>query len=250
MVGVLLFGLFNIATSNIALGDTHEEVQTAEAVKDPVDYIILQLLSQTAPIVTAVMGLGFDFLRRRGIQISAESEKYFTSSISSMVSRQSKWIYEEMRDNKQHWDDIDKNDPKVTEIRVFPKSLGKKARDNVIEHFTKMLESDELTGHAKKILKKNLPELVEIAVTDNNKKLSVASKGLIRDLTPLAIDALLLNVDKQDVMKNEEKTKKLVENAIDVIKKNFDFEEIVFHDNFADLFVKATLKEKLEKYNK
>lgn len=240
MVGVLLFGLFNIATANSALGATHDKIENA---KDPVDYIILQLLAQTGPIVASVMGLGFDFLRRRGIQISAESEKYFTSSISSMVNRQSKMIYEEIRDNKAKWTQIDRGNGIVID-RDFPKSLGIEAKKNVLKHFQEMLTSNELTGHAKKILGENLPELVEIAVTDNNKKLSDTSKNLIRDLAPLAIDALLLNVDKKDVKKN---TEKLVNDAIDVIKKNFDFEEIVFHKDFADLFVKATLKEKLEK---
>jgi len=239
MVGVLLFGLFNAATSVYA----QEPSTNAGATKDPVDYIILQLLTQTGPIVTAVMGIGFDFLRRRGIQISAESEKYFTSSISSMVSRQSKLIYEEIRDNKAKWTQIDKENGIVDE-RDFPKSLGEEAKKNVLKHFQEMLTSDELTGRAKKILGANLPELVEIAVTDNNKKLSDTSKNLIRDLAPLAIDALLLMQDKKDVKKDPEK---IVNEAINVIKKNFDFEEIVFHEDFAKLFVKAELNKKLEK---
>jgi len=138
-----------MAASSYAQENETITIKDGEPTPDPVDLIITQLLTQVAPITGSILAIGFDYLRRRGIQISADAEKYFVESISSLAARQSKWIYEELRDNKTPWIQKDRDDYKITKERNFPKSLGVQAKENVFNHLTKMLTSKEFTGHAK-----------------------------------------------------------------------------------------------------
>jgi len=105
-----------------------------------------------------------------------------------------------------------------------------------------MLTSKEFTGHARKMLGENLSELIEVAVTKNNKELTERGRNLIRDLAPLAIDSLLLLKDK-DTAKNQ--ANEIIKEAMKAIQKNFDFEEIQYDTNFAEMFVRAELYKKI-----
>jgi len=240
-IALITFGIFNIATNSFA---QEPEIPFPENLtkEEILNYIILKALAQLGPLVAGGVTIGLDYLRRRGIQISADAEKYLTESISSLVSEKSKWIYEQIRDDKAKWDKIDKEKHNITTPKLFPKSLGKQAKDDVVAHFTKMLTSNEFTGHAKKILKDNLPELVEAAVAKNNKELSERGRNLIRELGPLAIDSLLLLKDK-DTAKNQ--ANEIIKEAMKTIRKNFDFEEIQYDTNFAEMFVRAELSKKI-----
>ena len=241
LIGLLVFGLYNMAASSYAQENKtiNEDKETPQ---DPVDLIITQLITQVAPITGSILAIGFDYLRRRGIQISVDAEKYFTDSISSLAARQSKLIYEELRDNKAYWVQKDRDEYKITKEKNFPKSLGVQAKDNVFQHLTKMLTSKEFTGHARKMLGENLSELIEVAVTKNNKELTERGRNLIHDLAPLAVDSLLLLKDR-DTAKNQ--VNEIIKEAMEAIQKNFDFEEIQFDKNFAEMFVRAELNKKL-----
>ncbi len=162
-----------------------------------------------------------------------------------MVGNQSKWIYEQIRDNKAHWVKKDLDTFKITEERSFPKGLGKQAKDNVFKQLTETLTSEQFRKHTKETLGKNLGDLIEAAVTKNNQELTEKGRNLIRELTPLAIDSLLLLTDKDEVKKEEGK-KKIIEDAMESIKKNFDFEEIMFDRNFAEMSIKAELHKNIE----
>ncbi len=240
-IALLTFGIFNMATNSFAqeLEVPFPENLTKEEI---LNYIILKALAQIGPVVAGGVGIGIDYLRRRGIQISADAEEYLTNSISSLAARQSKWIYEELRDNKAKWVQKDQDEYNITKPKNFPKSLGVKAKDNVFQHLTKMLTSKEFTGHARKMLGENLSELIEVAVTKNNKELTERGRNLIRDLAPLAIDSLLLLKDK-DTAKNQ--ANEIIKEAMKAIQKNFDFEEIQYDTNFAEMFVRAELYKKI-----
>jgi len=76
----------------------------------------------------------------------------------------------------------------------------------------------------------------------NNQELTERDRKLITDLAPLAIDSLLLQKDK-DTAKNQDN--EIIKEAIKAIQKNFDFEEIQYDTNFAEMFVRAELYKKI-----
>ena len=75
-----------------------------------------------------------------------------------------------------------------------------------------------------------------------DKELTERGRKLIHDLAPLAIDSLLLLKNK-DTAKNQ--ANEIIREAMETIQKNFDFEEIQFDRNFAEMFVRAELNKKL-----
>ena len=84
---------------------------------------------------------------------------------------------------------------------------------------------------------------IEVAVTQNNKVLTDRSRNLIKDLTPLIIDSLLLEYNSKDDAKKAKQ--KIIDAAKKSIKENFDFEEIMFDGKLAELFVKSELNKKI-----
>jgi len=218
--------------------------QKNESSEEIQNLIIAQLLTQVGPITAAIVGIGIDYLRRRGIQISAEAEEYFVNSISSSVANQSRWIYEELRDNKAEWTKKDR-EKNITEERAFPKSLGEQAKMNVINQLKEMLISKEFTSNTREVLSANMGQLVEIAVTQNNKKLTERGRKLIHGLAPVAVDSLLLPLKSKDeaIKKRDE----IIKSAMQLITNNFNFEEIQFDKNFAEMFVRSELYKKIGK---
>ena len=84
---------------------------------------------------------------------------------------------------------------------------------------------------------------IETAVTHNNKQLTERSRNLIRDLSPLIIDAILLDYNSKDDAKNAKQ--KIVESAKQAIQENFDFEEILYDKKLAEIFVKSELNKRI-----
>lgn len=245
LIGLLAFGLFNSVTS---FAETQNQTKNIDdSPKNLQDLIAIQLLTQVGPITAAIVGLGIDYLRRRGMQISGDAEEYFVNSISSLVANQSRWIYKEIRDNKRVWVEKDR-EKGIIEERDFPKSLGDQAFNNVLEQLNEMLRSNEFTSNAKEILSTNVKQLIETAVTKNNKELTERGRDLISKIAPLAVDSLLLPLRTKDEMKK--KQDEIINEAMKAIQKSFDFEQIQFDKNFAELFVKAKLYQKIDEIKK
>lgn len=231
---LIVFGSYNMVSSYAQQDNTDKDLWKPKTIQE---FIIVQLLTQVGPITGGIVGIGIDYLRRRGIQISGEAEEYLVNFTSSLVARESKWIYEQLRDNSKYRDSLSQG--------RLPLELGKEAKQRVFSHLNKMIDSKEFTGHARTILRDNLSEIIESAVAKNNKELTDRSRKLIREMAPLAVDSILLFAKDKDEIKNEKE--KIINQAIESIKKSFDFEEIMFDRNFAEMFVKSTLQEKIEK---
>jgi len=210
---------------------------------DLINYAIAQGLSQIGPILAGALPLGFSFLRKHGIKIDQDAEAYFIKTIPSLVENQSRWIYEQMKDPKKlkKYRDMDKEAGEKE--KAFPKSLGKAAFDNVKGSLTEMLTSNGFVKATKKILTQNMETVIETAVTKNNKALTDRSRNLIKDLTPLIIDSLLLGFDSPKDAKAAKQ--KIIDDATKSIKENFDFEEIIFDGKYADIFVKSELNKRI-----
>lgn len=238
-VGLIVFGLFNMATQSYAESGVLDSLEPA----DLINYAIVQGLSQIGPILAGALPLGFSYLRKHGIKIDKDAEAYFVKTIPKLVENQSRWIYEQMKDKnilkKYQEEDKKAGLPK----KSFPKSLGKAALTNVTNELTSMLNSEGFRDATKKILTDNMKDLIESAVTQNNKVLTDRSRNLIKDLTPLIIDSLLLDYNSKDDAKAAKK--KIIDAAAKSIKENFDFEEIIFDEKLAEIFVKSELNKKI-----
>lgn len=242
-LGVISFGLFNMATYSYAVTSEGIDLPVGLTSEELINYAIVQGLSQVGPILAGALALGFDYLRKNGIKIDKDAEKYFVDTIPKLVENQSRWIYEQMKDKdklQKYRDDDAKNG---LPPKLFPTSLGKAALGNVTNELTRMLESEGFRNSTKKILTENITDLIESAVTQNNKVLTDRSRNLIKDLTPLIIDSLLLEYDSKDDAKAARD--KIISAGMESIKKNFDFEEIIFDENLAKIFVKSELNKRI-----
>lgn len=242
-VGLIVFGLFNMATQSYAA--SHDGINLPESLKpeDLINYAIAQGLSQIGPILAGALPLGFRYLQKQGIKIDADAEAYFIKTIPSLVENQSRWIYEQMKD-KDILKKYQEEDKKAgLSKKSFPNSLAKKALENVTNDLTRMLTSEGFRDSTKSILTKNMTNVIEAAVTQNNKVLTDRSRNLIKDLTPLIIDSLLLEYNSKDDAKAAKKN--IIDAATKSIKENFNFEEIMFDENLAEIFIKSDLNKRI-----
>jgi hypothetical protein len=232
-----------MATQSYATSHEGINIPASLEPEDLINYAIVQGISQIGPILAGALPLGFSFLRKQGIKIDQDAEVYFIKTIPNLVENQSRWIYEQMKDpdKLQKYHKMDKDSG--LEERAFPKSLGIAALNNVKGSLTEMLTSKGFVKSTKSILTENMETLIETAVTKNNKELTDRSRNLIKDLTPLIIDSLLLEFNSADDAKAAKE--KIINDATTSIKNNFDFEEIIFDRNFADIFVKSELNKRI-----
>ena len=93
-VGLIVFGLFNVATQSYAQPPVPDSLTPHELI----NYAIAQGLSQIGPILAGALPLGFSYLRKHGIKIDKDAEAYFVKTIPKLVENQSRWIYEQMKD--------------------------------------------------------------------------------------------------------------------------------------------------------
>lgn len=232
-IGSLLFGTYNSSQSFAQQpGTTATTPVIAEG--SLLDTIIVKLLAEVGPIVAAVVTIGIQYLRKKGVEISADAEETFKQSASSIVQKQSKWIYEQMRDNPDYAGELGKG--------RIPKDLGQKAKENVIGDLSTLLEDDKFTGSTKEVLRKNLPGLVERMVTENKRKMSEICGELLDKLVPLAVDSALLNLKSKEEVR--EKAQEITIQAVNAVAEVFDKEEILYSRDVIDMMVKAEIYRK------
>jgi hypothetical protein len=235
------FGTFNLATNTFA--QQTEVPQQGDALSERVIFIIIErLLAEVGPIVGGAVMIGVQFARKKGLAISAEAEEYFVNSAKSFVSEQSRWMYEQLRDNKKHWEDLDAGQKRHE--GGIPKSLGQEAKKRVIERLLVELKSDEFTKATTSLLRENLDSLVERTVTEHNKEITNKSRQIIFELAPLAIDAALMPFRTKDEIHTN--ISLIVNTALESIKKRFDFEEVAYDNGLAEMTIKAALRNKMD----
>ncbi|MGQ0772725.1 MAG: hypothetical protein ACT4NT_08155 [Nitrososphaerota archaeon] len=234
------FGTWNLAQNGFA---QQTEIQQDDDFSKKIAFIIIErLLAEVGPIVGGAVMIGTQFARKKGLAISAEAEEYFVKSTSSFVADQSRWIYEQLRDNKEHWYALDAKQNQKSHEGGLPKSLGQEAKKRVIDSLIIELKSDEFTKKTASLLRENIVPLVERMVTENNRQLTSRGRQMIFELAPIAVEAAILPFKtRQEIY---EKIESITDAALISIKKSFDFEEVAFDENLAKMTVKAELQKK------
>jgi hypothetical protein len=235
------FGTINLAVNSFAQ-QTELPTQEESLAERIVFIIIERILSEVGPIVGGAVMIGVSFARKKGLAISAEAEEYFVNSARSFVSEQSRWMYEQLRDNRKHWEGL--NGGQNVHEGGLPKSLGQEAKKRVIERLLVELRSDEFTKTTASLLRDNLDSLVERTVTEHNKEITARGREMIFELAPLAVEAALLPLKTKEEI--PDKIDSIVNTALVAIKKRFDFEEIAYDNNLAELTIKAELRKKID----
>jgi len=242
---LISFGTFNLTTS---FGQESSSEVTVQCVDEkgnkvpcakPMDLfiqnILEQLLSTIGPLVAGAVTMGIQFARKQGLKISAEAEEYFVKSAKSFVENQSRYIYKQFRDNEEYRAELLQG--------RMPKKLGQDVFNETKKQLLNELKSDEFTKATKQMLTENIDSLIERTLSENKKEVAVRVKNLLKELTPLAVDAALLYYKNDDI---EAKKDEIISKALESVNKNFESEYLIMSANNARMYIEAELKRKLE----
>lgn len=232
------FGLFNLSMSGLAAGMEHEEIDRSEQQKERdafVNTVVLNLISQTGPLVGGAALFVIQFLRKQGVAISADAEEYFVNTAKSFVANQSRSLYKTIRDKPEFRDAL-------LQGRI-PPGLGEIALENVKKELRKELESQEFTDTTRKMLDDNLGPLIERYLTENKKELADRGRKLLIDLVPTAVGAALLAFNTPEEARK--KKDPLVKEALEAVAKSLDFQEILIPQADIEMMVKSELNKKI-----
>lgn len=201
-----------------------------------VQNILEQLLSTVGPIVAGAVSMGISFARKKGLQISADAEEYFVNSAKSFVENQGRYVFKQFMENPEYHQQLAKG--------KMPPKLGKEIFQNVKSQLLTELKSDELTKTARIMLTENLDSLIERALSESKNDSALKVRKMLGEFVPLAVESALLYVKEQDI--DNEQKKRIVENALDMVAKNFDSEYIIMSVENAKMYIEAELNQKLK----
>jgi hypothetical protein len=238
-ISVTIFGIINITTEKLANAQLEEQILT-EPVFVPhslLDLLILNLLGQIGPIVGGIVSIGISFIRKQGLKISADAEEYIVNSTKSFVETQSRLIYREIKNNPRYIEYL-KNG-------TWPEELKKKALENVKAQLLVEMQSDEFTRTARQMLQDNLEPLIERFVTEHKDEMSKKTRNMLKEQMPIVIDSVLLLYKTPDEV--HEKTGEIVNQALQILEKNFDYENMLFSNEIAETYIRAELNKRVGK---
>jgi len=247
MMSIVLisFGSFNIINNVFAQSEElsvkcfdseGKETYCAKPMDLFLQNILEQLLSTVGPIVAGAVSMGITFARKKGLQISAEAEEYFVNSARSFVENQSRYVFKQFMENSEYREQLAKG--------KMPDKLGKEIFQNVKSQLLTELESDELTKTARSMLTANLDSLIERTLSESKNESAQKARKLLGEFVPLAVDSALLYVKEREI--NDEQKKKIVQNALDMVAKNFDNEYVIMSVKSAKMYIEAELNQKLK----
>lgn len=255
-IALLGFGVFNLSNLTFAQSDDTVTtfVESDESVSFTERLIVLaveQLLTIVGPITGSVVLMFTKFLNKKGIKISEETQEYFAKTASNYVQNESRYMFKQFTDkNAQHHTELRTYFADLADGKnpSFPKEFGHAMRTRTAENLKRELKSDSFSGAAKKMLKNNLTTIIETAVSKNHQDTANRAKNLLVDLVPTAIDSALLYNESNSLTK--EQKEKIIETAVESLKKNFDQEYIIMSVSTAKMYLEAELKKRINPEDK
>ena len=233
-IGLMVFGTINLSAN--VFGETSENIETSRSFGEELAILVIEnLLTIVLPIVIGAVKMGLQFARTKGLQISADAEEYIVNQTQSFVENQYRFMFKELKENSEHLEAL--------KAGKFPKELSRKALANVQTQLKKELESDEFTKETRKMLLDNLDPLIERYVTKSKNERLARTSELLKELTPLAVDALLLAY-KTTEEANEQK-EKILQDAKEKIVKHLKEQMLLVSEDLVDTYVRAELKNKV-----
>jgi len=238
-IGLMAFGTVNLSISVFA--QTPETEEEDRSIGEVIAILVFEnFLTIVLPIVIGAVRMGVQFARTKGLQISAEAEEYIVNQTQSFVDNQFRFMFKELKDDPSHLEALRNG--------TFPKELSQKALANVKTQLKKELESDEFTNVTRQMLLDNLDPLIERYVTKSKNERLVRASGLLKELSPLAVDALLLSYKTTDDA--EAQKEEIIRSAINKIKKHLKDQLLLVPEDLIDTHVRADLKNKINPVSK
>ena len=250
-ISLLGFGVFNLSNTIYAQDNDTPDPLPASNTDIPLheQLIILaveQLLTIVAPITGSVVLMFTQFLNKKGIKISQETQEYFANTASNYVQNEARYLFKQFTDkNSKHHNELRTyfDDLATGKLPSFPKEFGKAIHERTAKNLTQELRSDSFSKAAKKMLKNNLETIIETAVSKNHQDSANRAKNLLLDLVPTAIDSALLYYEDKTL--DDEQKKKIIDTAIESLKRNFDQEYIIMSIEKAKMYLQAELKNRM-----
>jgi len=238
-IGLMAFGTVNLSISVFAQTPETEE-KDRPFVEEIAILVFENFLTVVLPLVVGAVRMGVQFARSKGLQISAEAEEYIVNQTQSFVDNQFRFMFKELKDDPSHLEALRNG--------TFPKELSQKALANVKTQLKKELESDEFTNVTRQMLLDNLDPLIERYVTKSKNERLARASGLLKELSPLAVDALLLSYKTTDDA--EAQKEEIIRSAINKIKKHLKDQLLLVPEDLIDTHVRADLKNKINPVSK
>ena len=247
-ISIILISFGSVNIINNVFAQTPEEISVrcfdsegnqilcAKPIDLFVQNILEQLLSTVGPIVAGAVSMGISFARKKGLQISADAEEYFVNSAKSFVYNQGRYAFKQFMENPEYHQQLAKG--------KMPPELGKKIFQNVKSQLLTELKSDELTKTTRIMLTENVDSLIERALSESKNDAAQKARKMLGELVPLAVESALLYVKEQEISDGQKK--KIVENALEMVAKNFDSEYIIMSAENAKMYIEAELNQKLK----
>ncbi len=233
-IGIILviFGTINITVDRFVLAQTIQNNNGDSYIAQNIsEVIILRLITEVGPITGGIVTIGINFARKQGLKISADAEEYLVKSTKSFVENQSRLIYKEIKNNKDH--------VKYLKQGIIPDELKKKALQNVKEQMLVEIQSDEFTKTAKDMLKSNIESLVERFVTEHKNDLADKTKNMLKEIIPTAVDSTLLPFKtKEEIIKE---TEKIISNVLTSVEHVFDYQNMLFSNDIATMYIRSEI---------
>ena len=233
-IGLMAFGTVNLSISVFAQTPETEE-EDRSFVEEIAILVFENFLTIVLPLVVGAVRMGVQFARTKGLQISAEAEEYIVNQAQSFVDNQFRFMFKELKDDPSHLEALRNG--------KFPKELSQKALANVKTQLKKELESDEFTNVTRQMLLDNLDPLIERYVTKSKNERLARASGLLKELSPLAVDALLLSYKTTDEAQAQKE--EIVRSAIDKVTKHLKDQLLLVPEDLVDTHVRADLKKAL-----
>ncbi|MDH3779495.1 MAG: hypothetical protein OES15_01435 [Nitrosopumilus sp.] len=240
-IGLLAFGIFNFSNTIYAQNNNNftspiELNNGAPFQERLIILVVEQLITIVAPITGSVVLMFTQFLNKKGIKISQETQDYFAKTASDYVKNEARYMFKQF---------MDVNSPYYAELRegrISPK-LREKVYNRTKDNLERELKSDSFSRAAKKMLKSNLETVIESAVSKNHQDTANRTKDLLTELVPIAIEsALLYNENK---VLNDEQKEKIIDTAMESLKKNFDQEYVIMSIENTKMYLQAELRKRI-----
>ena len=176
------------------------------------------------------------YLRKLGVKVSEEQEKYLVDTVRGLVQKQARGIYNQV-----------KKDPDLLSKGIFTENFGAIAKQNLVTDVLEITNSDKFKGFSKNISKATLNSLVEKYVSEENRRKWKLTEEKISQFVDLATASVVYtyNIKQKWSEVPVDVRKELEDKALKEISDLMDEQMLLFSDDATRVRIRAKLGEKL-----
>jgi len=249
-----LFLFFSLPQTALAQEENQgDETEGIEEVQDDEPEGIKKIFSDniTSIMVAGIAAMaaftgGMITARHKGKQLSADAAEAFFQTAKSIVENQNRWIWRELRDNRQRYEKLDES--MGMGGKRIPLSLLHFAKKQVMNELGTELLSNRFTRTDKSILKLSMSSIVERVLTEVKKESSEKRRKFVKEMSSMVVSSALLKYKTFEEIKEKEES--IINNAMDSLidiaaNEGFEIEHTLFENS-----IKAEFERRLREFQK